>query len=136
MTPERFRTLWEDHYAKIGIDEDAVHAVYLDDAILEFPQSGERFVGRDTFKAWRSQYPAAVAVQIRRTVGEGDVHVAEGRITYDGGNPLHTVAIVEFRGDLVARETIYFAEPFEAPEWRRPYLATDVDRPSLRNEPG
>jgi hypothetical protein len=24
-----------------------------------------------------------------------------------------------FRGDRVARETLYFADPFEAPEWRR-----------------
>jgi hypothetical protein len=127
MTPERFRQLWQDHYARVGIDEDAVHAVYLDDAILEFPQSGERFEGRETFKAWRTKYPAAVTVDLRRTVGDGDVHVAEGVVRYDGGNPLHTIAIVEFRGDKVARETIYFAAPFEAPEWRRPYAAARAE---------
>jgi hypothetical protein len=28
------------------------------------------------------------------------------------------VSIHQFRGDRIARETIYFAEPFDAPEWR------------------
>ncbi len=47
--------------------------------------------------------------------------MGEGRALYDGANPVHFVHILEFRGDLVQRETIYFAEPFPAPEWRRPW---------------
>ena len=42
---------------------------------------------------------------------------------YDGANPVHFVKILEFRGDLVQRETLYFAEPFPAPDWRRPWAA-------------
>jgi len=56
-------------------------------------------------------------------------------VLYDGANPHHFVWIVELRGDLVQRETIYFAEPFAAPEWRRPWAeegAADArrDRPA------
>jgi hypothetical protein len=42
-------------------------------------------------------------------------------ITYDG-QPVHTVSIMEFREDKVVRETLYFADPFEAPEWRAEWI--------------
>ncbi|HTV80593.1 MAG TPA: hypothetical protein VMF03_20240 [Steroidobacteraceae bacterium] len=41
--------------------------------------------------------------------------------TYDG-KPSYTVSIMEFRGDKVARETQYFADPFQASAWRAPWV--------------
>ena len=123
MTADEFSRLWQEHWAAVGRDEAAVHAIYRDDAVLEFPQSGERFDGRATFQAWRERYPAQVEIELTRVTGEGSVWIAEGLIRYDGKPPLHNVNIVEFHGEKVARETIYFAEPFEAPEWRRPYAS-------------
>jgi hypothetical protein len=32
--------------------------------------------------------------------------------------PVNTVSIMELRDGKVARETHYFADPFEPPEWR------------------
>ena len=52
--------------------------------------------------------------------GNGDIWIGEGRVLYDGGNPVHFAWILDFREGLVQRETIYFADPFPAPEWRRP----------------
>jgi hypothetical protein len=102
-------------------DQDAAHEIYHPDAVLEFPQSGERFDGVESFKAWRSIYPAKVDYDLRRFRGSGDVWVAEIVLRYDGGPPYFGVSILEFRGDKVARETIYGGDAWEAPDWRAPY---------------
>jgi hypothetical protein len=102
-------------------DIEVQHEIYHEDAVLEFPQSGERFEGLAKFKAWRSIYPAAVRFRIRKLRGGGDFWVAENSISYDGGPWQFTVSILEFRGDKVAHETIYVSEGWPAPDWRAPY---------------
>lgn len=106
-----------------GTDQDIAHEIYHDDAVLEFPQSGERFEGVENFREWRRQYPAAVAFELRDLRGTGDLWVAELSLSYDGGPSQSGVTILEFRGDQVGRETIYVCEPWEAPEWRAPWRA-------------
>jgi hypothetical protein len=92
--------------------------MYHGDAILEFPQSGERFVGVANFREWRSAYPAATSPESIRIRGAGDVWVAELTISCDGGPPRYGVTILELQDDRVMRETIYVDEGWEAPEWR------------------
>ena len=46
----------------------------------------------------------------------------EGVIRYDGQQPTHFVGIMEFRGDTVFRETIYFSEPWTPPAWRAQWV--------------
>lgn len=104
-------------------DEDRAHEMYLDDAVLEFPQSGERFEGVPNFREWRARYPADVEFEIRRVRGGGDVWTMEVAVRYDRGPWNFGVSIHEFRGDKIAKETIYYAEPFEAPEWRARWRA-------------
>lgn len=104
-----------------GPNEAKASEIYHDDAILEFPQSGERFLGKANINGWRERYPARLDFEPREIRGSGDFWIGEGRLLYDGGNPVHFVKILEFRGDLVQRETIYTAEPFPAPEWRQPW---------------
>jgi hypothetical protein len=101
-----------------GIDADVSHEIYHEDAVLEFPQSGERFVGVENFREWRRMYPAKVQFEIQRITGSGSLWVAELFVSYDGGPRKFGVSILEFRGDKVAHERIYGAEPWEAPEWR------------------
>jgi hypothetical protein len=104
--------------------EDVAHEIYLDDAVLEFPQSGERFDGVANFKEWRRQYPATkVDFDVRRVRGAGDVWVVELGVRYDGGPPMYGVEILELSGEKVARETIYVMDAFEAPEWRSAWWA-------------
>jgi len=125
LSDDDIRAMLERHWALTGeIDKiDADHdATYHPDAILEFPQSGERFRGRETFKAWRSKYPARVRIAIRRLRGSGDFWVSENQITYDDDKSVQTVNILELRDGKVVREAIYFAEPFPAPDWRAPYV--------------
>jgi hypothetical protein len=53
------------------------HEIYHDDAVLEFPQSSERFEGVANFKEWRSQYPADVRFRVRRIIAREELVVAE-----------------------------------------------------------
>src|SRR3954454_5997320 len=98
-------------------DIDAEHAVYAEDAILDYPQSGERFSGRSRIQAQRGGHPAERHFAIRRIQGGGDLWVSECVITYDGA-PTYSLSVMEFTGGLVAHETQYFADPFAAPPGR------------------
>jgi hypothetical protein len=116
MDATTVRAMLEQHFA--SGDPDASHAMYHDDAVLEFPQSGERFEGVENLREWRSNYPASTKVEFREIRGGGDVWVAELSISYDDGPWSFGVSILEFREDKIARESIYVAESWEAPEWR------------------
>jgi len=94
-------------------DIDAEHAIYAADAILDYPQSGERFRGRPTIQAQRGGHPAERHFTIRRILGRGDLWVSECVITYDGV-PTNSVSVMEFADGLVTHETQYFADPFPA----------------------
>jgi ketosteroid isomerase-like protein len=119
MTDREIRMALETHWAASAAGEqDAEHEIYEDDAVVEYPQSGERVRGRRNVQALRSRHPARPSgFVVRRIVGGGDLWVTEYVITYDGRR-VDTVSIMEFRAGKVVRETQYFAEPFEPPAWR------------------
>jgi SnoaL-like protein len=104
-----------------GPNEAKAAEYYHDDALLEFPQSGERFRGKANIQGWRQRYPARLDFEPRRIRGDGDLWVVEAGLRYDGGEPVSVVKIMQFRGDRIERETLYFADPFPAPDWRRPW---------------
>ena len=108
-------------------DIEAEHAIYADKAVLDYPQSGERFAGRSRIQAQRGGHPAERHFAVRRIQGGGDLWVSECVITYDGV-PTYSVSIMEFAGDLVAHETQYFADPFPAPASRAALAEQIPDR--------
>src|SRR3954454_4756003 len=105
-------------------DVETEHAIYATDAILDYPQSGERFSGRAKIQAQRGGHPAARHFTVRRIQGGGDLWVSECVITYDGAPPF-SLSVMEFTDGLVTHETQYFADPFDAsPD--RPALAEPI----------
>jgi SnoaL-like domain len=112
------------HWRYEGIDYDKSHEIYHDDAVLEFPQSGERFVGKDRFLSWRRTYPAKLDFRIRRISHDGNLWVTENLISYDGSPWSFTLNILEFRGDKIAHERLYVMEGFEAAPWRAQWAET------------
>jgi SnoaL-like domain len=113
------RALVESHWrASEAGDIEAEHAMYGEDAILDYPQSGERFRGRSTISAQRHGHPADRHFTVLRITGTDDLWVSECIITYDGV-PTYTVSIMEFVDGSVALETQYFADAFDAPGSRR-----------------
>ncbi|MGW5655540.1 nuclear transport factor 2 family protein [Streptomyces humi] len=108
----RIRATIEEHWrASERGDVAAEHAVYAADAILDHPQSGERFRGRETIAAQNRHFT------VLRITGHARLWVSECVITYDGV-PSYSVSVVEFADGQVAHETQYFAGPFGAPAWR------------------
>src|SRR5438045_4707193 len=93
-------------------DFEAEHDIYREDAVLEYPQSGERIRGRRNIQSSRAAQPNRKRFTVRRIVGAGDLWVSEFVLTYDG-QPSYTVSVMEFRDGKVARETQYFGDPFE-----------------------
>src|ERR1700753_1739702 len=108
--PEIRARLTEHWHASERGDIEAEHAIYALDAILDYPQSGERFSGRSRIQAQRGGHPADRHFTIRRILGSGDLWVSECVITYDGV-PTNSVSIMEFVQMEVVHETQYFADP-------------------------
>ena len=109
-TRARIREHWE---ASERGDVEAEHAIYAADAVLDYPQSGERFRGRSRIQAQRGGHPAERHFALRRILGGGELWVSECVITYDGV-PTHSVSVMELADGLVVHETQYFADPFPA----------------------
>jgi hypothetical protein len=114
MSDADVRARIEQHWeASERGDVDAEHAIYAADAILDYPQSGERFRGRSKIQAQRGGHPAERHFAIRRIQGSGGLWVSECVITYDGA-PTSSISIMEIADGLVTHETQYFADPFPA----------------------
>jgi hypothetical protein len=110
---QNIRTALDRHWvASDANDFEAEHEIYHDDAVLEYPQSGERIRGRRNIQASRFAQPNNKRFTVRRVLGTGDLWVTEFILTYDG-QPSYTVSIMEFRDGKVARETQYFGDSFE-----------------------
>ena len=93
-------------------DFEAEHDIYREDAVLDYPQSGERIHGRRKIQESRFVQPNKKRFTVRRIVGGGDLWVSEFVLTYDDV-PSYVVSIMEFREGLVAHETQYFGERFD-----------------------
>jgi hypothetical protein len=106
-----------------GPCDDIVRAseIYADDAVLEWPQGGERVRGKANIIAMRSAYPARLDFEVHRIIGCQNLWVNEYTMRYDG-RPYRVVGIMEFRDDKVIRERIYFGEPWEPPAWRAQWV--------------
>lgn len=114
MRDQGIRAALDRHWAASDANDfDTEHAIYHEDAVLEYPQSGERIRGRANIQITRTRQPSKKRFAVRRIIGQGDLWVTEFILTYDG-KPSYTVSIMEFSGAKVARETQYFADPFEA----------------------
>ena len=122
MDTLEIRAALDCHWEFTGVDIDRSHEIYHNDVIVEFPQSGDRISGKYNIYELRKHYPARLGFKILRTRGEGSLWVTEYIITYDGGHPVNVVAIMEFRDDKIAHETLYFGYPFEPPKWRSQWV--------------
>jgi hypothetical protein len=95
--------------------------IYADDAVVEWPQGGERLRGKANIIAFRSTYPARQEFELHRTTGSGDLWVNEYTIRYDD-EPVMVVGIMEFRDSKVVRERIYFGSSWEPPASRAQWV--------------
>jgi len=113
MEDREIRAALERHWAASDANDFAVeHEIYREDALLHYPQSGERIRGRRKIQESRTVQPNKKGFTVQRIIGCGDLWVTEFALSYDGV-PSYTVSIMEFRDGKVARETQYFCDPFK-----------------------
>jgi hypothetical protein len=113
MDDADIRAMLDRHwFASDANDFATEHEIYHDDAVLEYPQSRERIRSRQSIRASREAQPNKKRFTVCRILGHGDIWVSEFVLSYDG-QPSYTVSIMEFRNGKVAKETQYFAGPFE-----------------------
>jgi hypothetical protein len=113
MEDREIRAALDVHWAASDANDFEVeHQIYREDAVLEYPQSGERIRGRRHIQASRFAQPNQKRFAVRRILGGADLWVTEFVLTYDG-QPSYTVSIMEFKEGKVARETQYFGDAFE-----------------------
>jgi SnoaL-like domain len=113
MDETEIRQALDRHWAASDANDfDVEHDIYREDALLEYPQSGERIRGRRNIQASRGAQPNSKRFTVRRIVGAGDLWVTEFILAYDG-RPSYSVSVMEFVDGKVARETQYFGDPFE-----------------------
>ena len=122
MRDQQIRAALDQHWAASDANDfETEHLIYHEDAVLEYPQSGERIRGRRNIQITRSIQPNRKRFTVQRMMGRGDLWITEFILSYDG-KPSYTVSIMEFRDDKVARETQYFADPFPAPASRAQWV--------------
>jgi ketosteroid isomerase-like protein len=113
MNDDDVRAALQNHWAASDANDFAAeHQIYREDAVLEYPQSGERIRTRDSIQAARAAQPNTKRFTVRRIQGGGDLWISELVLTYDA-DPYYVVSIMEFDAGQVVRETQYFGDPFE-----------------------
>jgi len=114
------------------------------DCVQEYPQSGERFVGIDNIRAVYERYPGGLGKQdlaslrvadrdrpwamapnftLVRVSGSGDNYTSAVKARYPDGSDWYVISMIELLEGRMAHGTIFFAQVFDAPEWRKPYAA-------------
>jgi hypothetical protein len=119
----QIREVLKRHWAASAAgDSDAEHDIYADEVTCDYPQSGERILGRSNLQALRSHHPGRPAgFNVRRILGRQDLWITEYTIMYQE-HATCAISIMEFRSGQVVHETQYFADPFEAPAWRKQWV--------------
>jgi len=113
MEHDDIRAALDRHWAASDANDfETEHDIYREDAVLDYPQSGERIRGRRNIQSSRTAQPNRKHFTVRRMIGAGDLWITEFVLTYDG-RPSYTVSIMEFLDGKVAHETQYFSDPFE-----------------------
>ncbi len=127
--------------ASAANDTAALAALRHPDWMVAWPQSGETVHSSQAFAEMIANYPGGAPItEITRTVGaedqwvvtagntvlkvagSGDFWWTEWRVTYPNGDVYLVVDLLELRDGLVHHETVYWAAPFEAPDWRAPWV--------------
>ena len=78
MQEEQIRELLNKHWqASAAGDVNTEHDIYDDNAICDYPQSGERILGRSNLQALRSHHPGKPSgFKVRRILGNGNWPIA------------------------------------------------------------
>lgn len=135
--------------ASAAMDLAALASLRHPEWSVDWPQSGERVTASESFAEIVERHPGGKPVTtvtriigsedrwvvtpgntVLKLVGSGDVWWGEWLATYPDGEMYHVVDLIELRDGLVRHETVYWAPPFTAPDWRRPFVERAPSSPT------
>jgi hypothetical protein len=105
-----------------NLTAERLYQISHEDYTMEMPQSRERIRGREKMREFQEAYPNPPSIQVRRVLIRDGLWVLEGVNDYGGGQVYNVAVIIELKDGKMWRDTRYYAEPFEAPEWRAQWV--------------
>jgi hypothetical protein len=120
MDEQQAQRFLAELFSRLSPEEE--YELRHEDYVMEMPQSGERIRGRENMRAFQEAFPNPPSIRLRRVLVRDGLWVAEGVNDYGGGQVFTVVAIIELRDGKMWRDTRYYAEPVEAPEWRAQWV--------------
>ena len=113
----------EEMFSTLSAEKE--YALRYGDCAMEMPQSGERIRGPENMRAFQQAFASnstPPSIRIRRVLVRAGLWVVEGVNDYGEGQVFSVVLFIELRDGKMWRDTRYYAEPFEAPEWRAQWV--------------
>jgi hypothetical protein len=120
MNEEEARRFLMELFSNLSAQQE--YQLRHEDYVMEMPQSGESIRGREKMREFQEVYPTPPSIQLRRVLVRDGLWVVEGVNDYGGGQIFNIVLIIELRDGKMFRDTRYYSEPFEAPEWRAQWV--------------
>ena len=120
MNEEKVRRFLAELFSNLSAEEE--YELRHEDYVMGMPQSGESIRGREKMREFQEAYPTPPAIQLRRVLVRDGLWVIEGVNDYGGGQVFDGVLIIELKDGKIWRDRRYYAEPFEAPEWRAQWV--------------
>jgi hypothetical protein len=120
MDEEEVRRFLTALFSNLSAEEE--YELRHEDFVMEMPQSGESIRGREKMREFQEAYPTPPAIQLRRVLVRDGLWVVEGVNDYGGGQVFDVVLIIELKDGTMWQDRRYYAEPFEAPEWRAQWV--------------
>ncbi|MBA0052800.1 nuclear transport factor 2 family protein [Streptomyces sp. AJS327] len=105
-------------------DWAGVERLVADDAVIEWPVSGERIVGAKNFVAVNSEYPEGWSIRILRILGTCGEVVSEVEVLHETLGQFHVASFWTVHRGEVVRAREYYTSPGSdpRPEWRSRYV--------------
>jgi hypothetical protein len=120
MDEETVRHFLAQLFTKVSAEEE--YELRHEDYVMEMPQSGESVRGREKMREFQEAYPTPPSIQLRRVLVRDGLWVVEGVNDYGGGQVFDVVLIIELKDGKLWRDRRYYAEVFEAPQWRAQWV--------------
>ena len=118
------KQILENFWATMETNDFLVASQLLhDDYTLEWPQSGERILGRENFAAINTNYPAEGKwhFTLNHIVSEGDMVVTDVSVT-EGKIFGRAITFSTIRNGKIWKQVEFWPDPFEAPVWRAQWV--------------
>jgi ketosteroid isomerase-like protein len=102
------RELWTRAQAR---DWEGFGELVAEDAVIEWPVSAERIVGRANYVAVNREYPAGWEIRILRVISSGNQAASEVEVLHETMGPFRAASFWTVTDGQIARGVEYWSSP-------------------------